>query len=124
MNFEETENHQTNHNRVMNYAQSEDPTPSNDEEEQDQSVSMIERGLQNGFEITADTMDYIEYKDSEIPVNGMFHYSFINAIGTGVEENYTIAVLQAEADVPQVWDNKHAFPHVSDARLLLTRAEA
>lgn len=54
----------------------------------------------------------------------MFNEPFTNMIETMVEENSSIGLLQAEADLPQVWDNKRASPHVPEARLLLTRPEA
>ena len=105
----------------MEYSQYEDSTHSEDEDDQDQPVNMIERDLPSDFESVSDTMEFVEYEDSD---EGLLHDSQVDMIETTVAENSTIALLQAEADLPQVWDNKHVFPHVTDARLLLSRPAA
>ncbi|KAG0139010.1 hypothetical protein CROQUDRAFT_24771, partial [Cronartium quercuum f. sp. fusiforme G11] len=45
----------------------------------------------------------------------------INTIEICLENNKDIALLQAEAEVPQQWNKKHGIEHIVDARLMLTR---
>ena len=69
-------------------------------------------------------MEYAEYEDSNPSEHGYDTDLSINMIETVLPANYTIALLQAEADIPQAWDYTQAIQHVTDARLLLTRPAA
>ena len=49
---------------------------------------------------------------------------FINTIETTPGAEATIGMLQAEAGLPQAWDENQANEQVSDARLMLSRPAA
>ena len=66
-------------------------------------------------------MECQEYKDS-CNTEGNHHEISMIELVHGLEQN--IGDLQAETELPQVWDKKNVIQHISDARLMLTKPAA
>ena len=98
----------------MGYTEYEDSYDSDTEDsEQQQEVNAVHQDSC----LSECTIQFEEYEDSEWGVN---HF-FINMIETNPVEESSIGMLQAEAGVPQVWDDTQTTRQVSDARLMLSR---
>ena len=61
-------------------------------------------------------VEYREYEESYASTDEQV----IDVIEIQVHQS-DIALLQAEAGIPQKWDRKHEIQHIAEARLMLTR---
>ncbi|KAG0140381.1 hypothetical protein CROQUDRAFT_100197 [Cronartium quercuum f. sp. fusiforme G11] len=68
-----------------------------------------------------DVVEWNEYETSSDDFQAFGHNHHINTIEICIENHKDIALLQAEAEVPQTWNKKHGVEHIVDARLMLTR---
>ena len=100
----------------MDYTEYEDSYDSETENSEQQEINDICQESSSSGEI----VEFNEYEDSEDDVPDLF----INMIEATPAAEATIGLLQAEAELPQVWDDTQTTRQVSDARLMLSRPAA
>ena len=100
----------------MDYTEYEDSYDSETENSEQQEINNICQESSSSGEI----VEFNEYEDSEDDVPDLF----INMIEATPAAEATIGLLQAEAELPQVWDDTQTTRKVSDARLMLSRPAA
>ena len=100
----EVSNIQDHEEKITDYMEYES-SGSSDENNSGTNIEVIER-----FSEYEGSYDSEEENDIQITMIETLH---------NMEQN--IAQLQAETDIPQLWDRKQVVQHVTDARLLLTR---
>ncbi|KAG0140712.1 hypothetical protein CROQUDRAFT_52838, partial [Cronartium quercuum f. sp. fusiforme G11] len=95
------------------------------QQQQELSWQEIEESSQTddseGKQQNVDVIEWNEYENSSDDFQDVGNKYQINTIEICLENHKDIALLQAEAEVPQTWNKKHGVEHIVDARLMLTR---